>query len=125
MLRKWQGRHEKKARMLRWGHPRSGMIFQKISATAIVACLKMHAKGSTMTYKLNPQLRLIKAPVILLIDRQEQSFGSGQELTNLAFEKNDVIESISARDDKVVVTLKENDRQFMINWIGEEEVSFM
>lgn len=77
-----------------------------------------------MTYKLNPQLRLIKAPVILVIEGVEQSYGSGEELTTLTFDKNYIIDSISARDDKVVVTLKENDRQFNINWIGEEEVSF-
>ena len=77
-----------------------------------------------MTYKLNPQLRLIKAPVVLVIDGQESCYGSGEELTPLTFEKNYIIESISARDDKVVVTLIENNRQFDINWIGEEEVSF-
>lgn len=77
-----------------------------------------------MTYKLNPQLRLIKAPVILVAEGQEICYGSGEELTILTFEKNYIIDSISARGDKVVVTLKENDRQFNINWIGEEEVSF-
>lgn len=77
-----------------------------------------------MTFKLNPQLRLIKAPVILVIEGAEKSYDSGEELTTLTFEKNYVVDSISARDNKVVVTLKENDRQFNINWIGEEEVSF-
>ena len=78
-----------------------------------------------MTYKLNPQLRLIKAPMILVVEGQESCYGSGEELTALSFEKNYIIDSISARDDKVVVVMKENDRQFNINWIGEEEVSFM
>lgn len=78
-----------------------------------------------MTYKLNPQLRLIKAPVILMVEGVERQYSSGEELTTLTFENYYVVESISARDDKVVVTLKENDRQFNINWIGEEEVSFM
>ena len=77
-----------------------------------------------MTYKLNPQLRLIKAPVILVIEGMERRYNSGEELTTLIFDKNYIIDSISARDNKVVVTLKENDRQFNINWIGEEEVSF-
>lgn len=78
-----------------------------------------------MTYKLNPQLKLIKALVILVIEGQESCYGSGEELTTLTFDKNYIIDSISARDDKVVVALKENDRQFNINWIGEEEVSFI
>ena len=78
-----------------------------------------------MTYKLNPQVKLIKGPVILVIEGQEKSYSCGEELTRLEFEKNHVIESISARDGSVVITLKENDRQFNINWIGEEEVSFI
>lgn len=77
-----------------------------------------------MTYKLNPQLRLIKAPVILVVEGEEKRFSSGEELTRLEFQKYYLIDSISARDGSVVVMLKENDRQFNINWVGEEEVSF-
>lgn len=77
-----------------------------------------------MTYKLNPQLRLIKAPVILVVEGVERMYSSGEELTRLEFEKYYVVNSISARGNKVVIMLKENDRIFNINWIGEEEVSF-
>lgn len=77
-----------------------------------------------MTYKLSPQLILIKAPVVLVVDGVEKSYGSGEELTRLEFKKYYIIDSIGARDGEVVVTLKENDRNFNINWIGEEEVSF-
>lgn len=77
-----------------------------------------------MTYKLNPQLRLIKAPVILVVEGEEQSYDNGEVLTTLTFEKNYIVDSINARDGSVVVTMKENDRNFKINWIGEEEVSF-
>ena len=77
-----------------------------------------------MTYKLNPQLRLIKAPVILVVEGMERQYNSGEELTRLEFQKYYLIDSISARDGEVVVTLKENERKFNINWVGEEEVSF-
>ncbi len=77
-----------------------------------------------MTYKLNPQLRLIKAPVILVVEGVERMYSSGEELTRLEFEKSYAVNSISARGNKVVITLKENDRTFNINWVGEEEVSF-
>lgn len=77
-----------------------------------------------MAYKLNPQLRLIKAPVILVIEGMERQYNSGEELTRLTFDKNYIIDSISARDGEVVVTLKENKRNFKIKWVGEEEVSF-
>lgn len=78
-----------------------------------------------MTYKLSPQLRLIKAPVILVVEENERQYGSGEELTRLTFDKNYIIDSISARDSEIVVTIKVNERNFSINWIGEEEVSFM
>lgn len=77
-----------------------------------------------MTYKLSPQLKLIKAPVILVVEGEEKQYSNGEELTRLTFEKNYIIDSISARDGEVVVTLKENERKFNINWVGEEEVSF-
>ncbi len=78
-----------------------------------------------MTYKLPPQLRLIKAPVVFVVEGEERTYSSGEELTTLTFEKYYLVDSISARDGSVVVTLKENDRQFNINWVGEEEISFM
>lgn len=77
-----------------------------------------------MTYKLSPQLRLITAPVILVVEGVERQYSNGEELTRLTFDKNYIIDSISARDCEVVVTLKENERKFSINWVGEEEVSF-
>lgn len=78
-----------------------------------------------MAYKLNPQLRLIKAPVILVVDGAEKQYRSGEELTHLTFEKKYIIASISAIESSVVVTLKENDRVCVVNWIGEEAISFM
>ncbi len=84
-----------------------------------------HLRRIVMTYKLNPQLNLIKAPVILVTEGIESSYGSGEDLTTLEFDKNYIVESVSARDGSVVITLKENNRQFNINWVGEEAVSFI
>lgn len=78
-----------------------------------------------MTYKLNPQLRLITSPVILLFDGEEKNYPDGESLTTLEFAKRYVIDSISARDETVIVTLRINDRVNDITWIGEEAVSFM
>lgn len=78
-----------------------------------------------MTFKLNPQLRLIKAPVVLVVDAKEQEYPDGESLTALEFDKRYAIDSISARDDTVVMTLKINERVNDITWIGEEAVSFM
>lgn len=52
-----------------------------------------------MTYKLNPQLKLIKAPVILVIEGEEKRYSCGEKLTALTFEKNYVVDSITAKED--------------------------
>ena len=77
-----------------------------------------------MIYKLNPQIKLITPPVILEVDVEEKSYGSGEELTRLEFEKNYIVESISARDGGVVVALKENEQIHNITCAGEDAVSF-
>ncbi len=78
-----------------------------------------------MTFKLNPELRLIKAPVILVVDGEETEYPSGDALTALVFDQRYVIDSIRARNSSVLITLKINDRVNEITWIGEEAVNFM
>ena len=78
-----------------------------------------------MSFKLDPQLRLIKAPVILVMDGEEHRYPDGESLTVLEFDKRYEIDSISARDSSVVVTLKINDGQTDITWIEGEDLSFM
>lgn len=78
-----------------------------------------------MTYKLNPELRVIKSPVVLVIDGEERSFPDGKALVGEVFDKNYVVASITARDDIVVIELEEGPASVVVNWIGEEAVSFM
>ena len=68
---------------------------------------------------------LIKSPVILVVDGEEQRYSNGECLTALDFDKWYLVDSISARENDVVVTMKINDRVNEITWIGEEAVSFM
>lgn len=77
-----------------------------------------------MNYKLNPELAKIDAPVILVIDGEEQSYENGTALLHLNFKQNYLVEKISARDNAVIVFLKVNDAINDINWVGEEAVSF-
>ena len=79
-----------------------------------------------MTYKLNPEIRKITSPVILTFHdgADEQRFPSGEALADAVFHKNYRIEAISARNDHVVLTVKENSAVNTMNWIGEEAVSF-
>ena len=47
-----------------------------------------------MTYKLNPQLKLIKAPVILVVDGEEHRYQDGDALLALESDQHYVIDSI-------------------------------
>lgn len=77
-----------------------------------------------MNYKLNPELAKIEAPVVLVIDGEEQVYENGAVLLHLNFKQNYLIDKIAARENAVVVFLKKNDEINSMNWVGEEAVSF-
>lgn len=77
-----------------------------------------------MNYKLNPTLTKIEAPIILIIDGNEQTYENSKALTELSFEKHYLVDKIFARNNAVVVVLKQNNKINEINWVGEEAVSF-
>lgn len=77
-----------------------------------------------MNYKLNPELAKIEAPVVLVIDGEEQAYENGAALLHLNFKQNYIVDKIAARDNAVVVFLKKNDEINSMNWVGEEAVSF-
>lgn len=77
-----------------------------------------------MNYRLNPELIKIQSPVILVINGNEEIYRDGRTLTELTFDKNYIIEKITARDDFVVIALKQNEMINNITWSGEEAISF-
>lgn len=80
-----------------------------------------------MTYKINPIVEKIQAPIILRIGASaplERRFSSGGELANTTFDKKYLIDSISAKDDAIVIAVTESKTTIPTNWIGEEMVSF-
>ena len=79
-----------------------------------------------MTYKLNPGVRKIISPVTLIFSdgADEQRFSDGTALADALFQKNYCMEAISAKDDHIVLTVKENGAVNSMNWVGEEAVSF-
>lgn len=79
-----------------------------------------------MTYKLNPELRKIRSPVILIFpDSTEKNFESRSEIANAVFDKRYVITEITAEDSNIKLKLMEQqDKRAVVNWIGEEAVSF-
>ena len=77
-----------------------------------------------MTYKIDPNVKLIACPVITVIDGKETLYENGAELSEADFDKYYVITRITARDNIVVLELEENKRINDITWVGEEAVSF-
>ena len=77
-----------------------------------------------MTYKIDPNVKLIVSPVITVIDGKETLYENGTALSEINFDKYYVITRITARDNTVVLELEENKRINDITWIGEEAVSF-
>lgn len=75
-----------------------------------------------MTYKLNFELKKIKSHV-RITSPMELEFGNGEELCDYDFDKYYLIESISAKDSIIEITLVENTQINSINWAGEEAVS--
>ena len=59
-----------------------------------------------MTCKLNPALRKIQSPVVLVTDGAETVYQNGEALTELFFEARYDIASIAARDNTVIIRLQ-------------------
>ena len=60
-----------------------------------------------MTYYLDSEVRKIKSPIILSVDKQESFFENGQALSMKRFDKRYAIESITAKDNQILIVLQE------------------
>lgn len=80
-----------------------------------------------MTYKLNPIVGLFLSPIVLRFGESnapDRHFLNGAQLAEETFDKNYLLESVSAQGEQIILTIKENTSVNTINWIGEEMVSF-
>ncbi len=77
-----------------------------------------------MTYKLNNEVKKIKTPVVLLLCDQELRFNNGAELAEKEFEQPYIIDTITAKDSLVYITVLEKDNMPTTDWSDEKEVSF-
>lgn len=77
-----------------------------------------------MTYKLNSELKKIKSPIVLLLCDQELRFNNGAELAEKEFNKPYIIDTITAKDSVVFITVLEKDNMPTTDGIDEKEVSF-
>ena len=63
-----------------------------------------------MTYKLGPFIEKITAPVICVFGDKEAEYADGKELSEQAFDKYWLVDSVSVRDGRIVLLMKENDQ---------------
>ena len=78
-----------------------------------------------MTYKMNPALRKVKSPVVLVFpDGSNKSYRLGEDVVEDSFEKAYQIDTIKADGDTIQIILKEREILEIQNWNGEEAVSF-
>lgn len=75
-----------------------------------------------MTYRLNPEVRKITSPIILSFSdgREDQQFQDGASLADAVFCRNYLLESLSARNGYVVLTVRENDQINATDWADGE-----
>ena len=77
-----------------------------------------------MTYKLNPELRKIQSPVVLVFpDGETREFECGFAVAEADFEQRYLIQAIRALDSIIEIKLIECDSPDMY-WAGEAPVSF-
>lgn len=72
-------------------------------------------------YQTEKIVHKIDDPVIYVIGEVETEYARGAELYAQKFHKNYSVQSIAARDSKIIVTLAERKLK-NITWIGEEAV---
>ena len=77
-----------------------------------------------MTYKLGKNVEKIIAPVIVVSGNDKQEYTNGFALSEAQFSRPYVIQSINAIDNKVILSLIENEQINDTNWVGEEQAGF-
>lgn len=77
-----------------------------------------------MTYKLNPEIRKILSPVILIFPNgDKREYDNGKKAADDTFACKFTVSEMRAVDGKVEIKLTELEAPNM-NWSGEESVSF-
>ena len=77
-----------------------------------------------MTYKLNNEVKKINSPIVLLLCDQELRFNNGAELAEKEFNKPYIIDTITAKDSVVFITVLEKDNMPTTDWSKDKDISF-
>ena len=80
--------------------------------------------GEDMTYKLNPEIRKIISPIVMIFpDGTKQQYGSGKAAADAVFDHKYLISTLRALNDAIELKLVEQEAPIM-NWSGESAASF-
>lgn len=80
--------------------------------------------GVDMTYKLNPVIRKIISPIVLIFpDGTKQQYEGGKAAADAVFGHKYVISTMHAVNDFIELKLVEQEAPIM-NWSGEEPSTF-
>ena len=78
-----------------------------------------------MTYKLQELISKISSPVVLVIDgKEEYCFEDGKTAYEQEYDRYYLVEDMRVAENKVYITLVENERINDTNWCGEEQSFF-
>lgn len=77
-----------------------------------------------LTYRLEHIIKKISSPVIVIIGSKVLEFPDGNAAYEQAYDKYYIISDIQAQDNKVFITLIENERCDDTTWCGEEQATF-
>lgn len=77
-----------------------------------------------MTYKLNNEVKKIKSPIVLLLCDQELRFNNGIELAKKEFDTPYTIDTITAKDSVVFITVLEKENMPTTDWSKDKDISF-
>lgn len=77
-----------------------------------------------MTYKLNPEIRKIISPIVLIFpDGTKRQYESGKDAVDAVFDHKYTISTLCAVNDIIELKLVEQEAPIM-NWSGESATSF-
>lgn len=78
-----------------------------------------------MGYVLDSVIGKIECNVICIdADNKKWEFASGKEASEYHFDKHYLIDSIKADEDKIIISLIENDKLNDTSWTDDKNISF-
>ena len=77
-----------------------------------------------MKYSLPMEIKSISCSVVFVMEGKELRYDNGLSAVEHYFDRWYIVDKMYARNDEIVVVLKENEQINDTNWCGEEQISF-